>query len=134
MTRSRHDVHAADSEGAVGLRLSLKADASPLGLGALFASAGAYAPRDTTTAPAQGSDNGRTIDSGKSSGNAIRGLPFARSEFNGRTAFAAGVDALALNSADVPSELLGFVRPITRAAQHERVDCATRAVCMGTEF
>lgn len=43
------------------------------------------------------------------SGVAIRGLTFVRSEFNGRTAFAAGVGGQALNFADVPSELLGSV-------------------------
>ena len=41
------------------------------------------------------------------SGVVIRGLNFVRSEFNGRTAFAAGVGGQALNFADVPSELLG---------------------------
>src|SRR5688572_4258299 len=43
------------------------------------------------------------------SGVVIRGLNFVRSEFNGRTAFAAGVNGQALNFADVPSELLGSV-------------------------
>jgi len=43
------------------------------------------------------------------SGVAIRGLTFVRSEFNGRTSFAAGVNGQALNFADVPSELLGSV-------------------------
>ncbi|TIX52061.1 TonB-dependent receptor [Alteraurantiacibacter aquimixticola] len=43
------------------------------------------------------------------SGVVIRGLNFVRSEFNGRTAFAAGVSGQALNFADVPSELLGSV-------------------------
>ena len=43
------------------------------------------------------------------SGVVIRGLTFVRSEFNGRTAFAAGVGGQALNFADVPSELLGSV-------------------------
>lgn len=43
------------------------------------------------------------------SGVAVRGLTFVRSEFNGRTAFAAGVGGQALNFADVPSELLGSV-------------------------
>jgi TonB-dependent receptor len=43
------------------------------------------------------------------SGVVIRGLNFVRSEFNGRTAFAAGVGGQALNFADVPSELLGAV-------------------------
>ena len=43
------------------------------------------------------------------SGVAIRGLTFVRSEFNGRSAFAAGVGGQALNFADVPSELLGSV-------------------------
>ena len=43
------------------------------------------------------------------SGVAIRGLTFVRSEFNGRTAFAAGVGGQALNFADVPAELLGSV-------------------------
>jgi TonB-dependent receptor len=43
------------------------------------------------------------------SGVAIRGLTFVRSEFNGRTSFAAGVYGQALNFADVPSELLGSV-------------------------
>lgn len=43
------------------------------------------------------------------SGVVIRGLNFVRSEFNGRTAFAAGVGGQALNFADVPSELLGSV-------------------------
>jgi TonB-dependent receptor len=42
-------------------------------------------------------------------GVVIRGLNFVRSEFNGRTAFAAGVGGQALNFADVPSELLGSV-------------------------
>lgn len=43
------------------------------------------------------------------SGVVIRGLNFVRSEFNGRTAFAAGVGGQALNFADVPAELLGSV-------------------------
>ena len=43
------------------------------------------------------------------SGVVIRGLNFVRSEFNGRDAFAAGVNGQALNFADVPSELLGSV-------------------------
>ena len=43
------------------------------------------------------------------SGVVIRGLNFVRSEFNGRSAFAAGVGGQALNFADVPSELLGSV-------------------------
>ncbi len=43
------------------------------------------------------------------SGVAIRGLTFVRSEFNGRSSFAAGVNGQALNFADVPSELLGSV-------------------------
>ena len=43
------------------------------------------------------------------SGVTVRGLNFVRSEFNGRTAFAAGVGGQALNFADVPSELLGSV-------------------------
>jgi TonB-dependent receptor len=43
------------------------------------------------------------------SGVVIRGLNFVRSEFNGRTAFAAGIGGQALNFADVPSELLGGV-------------------------
>ncbi|HEY6814097.1 MAG TPA: TonB-dependent receptor plug domain-containing protein, partial [Croceibacterium sp.] len=42
-------------------------------------------------------------------GVVVRGLTFVRSEFNGRTAFAAGVGGQALNFADVPSELLGSV-------------------------
>jgi TonB-dependent receptor len=42
-------------------------------------------------------------------GVVIRGLNFVRSEFNGRTAFAAGIGGQALNFADVPSELLGSV-------------------------
>ncbi|RPF72676.1 TonB-dependent receptor [Aurantiacibacter spongiae] len=43
------------------------------------------------------------------SGVTVRGLNFVRSEFNGRTAFVAGVNGQALNFADVPSELLGSV-------------------------
>jgi len=43
------------------------------------------------------------------SGVTIRGLNFVRSEFNGRTAFTAGVGGQALNFADVPPELLGSV-------------------------
>lgn len=43
------------------------------------------------------------------SGVVVRGLNFVRSEFNGRTAFSAGVGGQALNFADVPSELLGSV-------------------------
>lgn len=43
------------------------------------------------------------------SGVVVRGLNFVRSEFNGRTAFAAGVGGQALNFADVPAELLGSV-------------------------
>jgi TonB-dependent receptor len=43
------------------------------------------------------------------SGVVIRGLNFVRSEFNGRDAFAAGVNGQALNFADVPTELLGSV-------------------------
>ncbi len=43
------------------------------------------------------------------SGVVIRGLNFVRSEFNGRTAFAAGVGGQALNFADVPAEMLGSV-------------------------
>ena len=43
------------------------------------------------------------------SGVTIRGLNYVRSEFNGRTAFSAGVGGQALNFADVPPELLGSV-------------------------
>jgi TonB-dependent receptor len=43
------------------------------------------------------------------SGVTIRGLNYVRSEFNGRTAFVAGVGGQALNFADVPPELLGSV-------------------------
>lgn len=43
------------------------------------------------------------------SGVVVRGLNFVRSEFNGRSAFAAGIGGQALNFADVPSELLGSV-------------------------
>ena len=43
------------------------------------------------------------------SGVVVRGLNFVRSEFNGRSAFAAGVGGQALNFADVSSELLGSV-------------------------
>ena len=43
------------------------------------------------------------------SGVVVRGLNFVRSEFNGRTAFVAGINGQALNFADVPSELLGSV-------------------------
>lgn len=43
------------------------------------------------------------------SGAVIRGLPFVRSEFNGRDAFAAGGFGQGLNFADVPAELLGSV-------------------------
>ena len=43
------------------------------------------------------------------SGVVVRGLTFVRSEFNGRSAFAAGVGGQALNFADVPAELLGSV-------------------------
>jgi len=43
------------------------------------------------------------------SGVVVRGLNFVRSEFNGRTAFSAGVGGQALNFADVPAELLGSV-------------------------
>ena len=42
-------------------------------------------------------------------GVTVRGLNFVRSEFNGRTAFVAGIGGQALNFADVPSELLGSV-------------------------
>ena len=47
--------------------------------------------------------------SAEGSGVVVRGLNFVRSEFNGRTAFGAGVGGQALNFADVPSELLGSV-------------------------
>ncbi len=47
--------------------------------------------------------------SNEGSGVVVRGLNFVRSEFNGRTAFVAGVGGQALNFADVPSELLGSV-------------------------
>lgn len=43
------------------------------------------------------------------SGVVIRGLNFVRSEFNGRDAFAAGVNGQAINFADIPAELLGSV-------------------------
>lgn len=43
------------------------------------------------------------------SGVVVRGLNFVRSEFNGRSAFSAGVGGQALNFADVPAELLGSV-------------------------
>ncbi len=43
------------------------------------------------------------------SGVVVRGLNYVRSEFNGRTAFVAGVGGQALNFADVPAELLGSV-------------------------
>jgi TonB-dependent receptor len=55
------------------------------------------------------------------SGVAIRGLTFVRSEFNGRTAFAAGVGGQALNFADVPSELLGSVL-ISKNATAEMIE------------
>jgi TonB-dependent receptor len=54
-------------------------------------------------------------------GVVIRGLNFVRSEFNGRTAFAAGVGGQALNFADVPSELLGSV-VISKNATAELVE------------
>ena len=43
------------------------------------------------------------------SGVVIRGLNFVRSEFNGRDAFAAGVNGQSINFADIPAELLGSV-------------------------
>ena len=55
------------------------------------------------------------------SGVVVRGLNFVRSEFNGRTAFAAGVGGQALNFADVPSELLGSV-VISKNATAEMIE------------
>ena len=55
------------------------------------------------------------------SGVTVRGLNFVRSEFNGRTAFAAGVGGQALNFADVPSELLGSVI-ISKNATAEQIE------------
>lgn len=55
------------------------------------------------------------------SGVVVRGLNFVRSEFNGRTAFAAGVGGQALNFADVPAELLGSV-VISKNATAETIE------------
>ena len=55
------------------------------------------------------------------SGVVVRGLNFVRSEFNGRSAFAAGVGGQALNFADVPAELLGSVI-ITKNATAETIE------------
>lgn len=55
------------------------------------------------------------------SGVVIRGLNFVRSEFNGRTAFSAGVGGQALNFADVPAELLGSV-VISKNATAETIE------------
>ncbi|WP_379920673.1 TonB-dependent receptor [Erythrobacter sp. R86502] len=55
------------------------------------------------------------------SGVVVRGLNFVRSEFNGRSAFAAGVGGQALNFADVPAELLGSV-VITKNATAETIE------------
>ena len=55
------------------------------------------------------------------SGVTVRGLNFVRSEFNGRSAFAAGVGGQALNFADVPSELLGSVI-ISKNATAEQIE------------
>ncbi len=55
------------------------------------------------------------------SGVVIRGLNFVRSEFNGRSAFAAGVGGQALNFADVPAELLGSV-VISKNATAETIE------------
>ncbi|WP_234030991.1 TonB-dependent receptor [Alteriqipengyuania lutimaris] len=55
------------------------------------------------------------------SGVTVRGLNFVRSEFNGRTAFAAGVGGQALNFADVSPELLGSVI-ISKNATAEQIE------------
>jgi TonB-dependent receptor len=55
------------------------------------------------------------------SGVVVRGLNFVRSEFNGRSAFAAGVGGQALNFADVPAELLGSV-VISKNATAETIE------------
>ena len=55
------------------------------------------------------------------SGVTVRGLNFVRSEFNGRTAFSAGVGGQALNFADVPAELLGSVI-ISKNATAEQIE------------
>ncbi|MEW4449438.1 TonB-dependent receptor [Qipengyuania sp. JC766] len=55
------------------------------------------------------------------SGVVVRGLNFVRSEFNGRSAFAAGVNGQALNFADVPSELLGSVI-VSKNATAEQIE------------
>jgi len=166
--------HEFDSNAANGLRRSLRAGASLAAIGALLASAGAYAqdsaPANPPPASNAATDDNAIVVSGirqslataqnikrdsdtvvdaitsqdigalpdrsvtealqrlpgveinrfagsndpdhfsvEGSGVAIRGLTFVRSEFNGRTSFAAGVNGQALNFADVPSELLGSV-------------------------
>jgi TonB-dependent receptor len=52
VAKSRYDYHGANTNSAGDLRLSLKAGASLLALGALLASAGAYAQDNSTPAPA----------------------------------------------------------------------------------
>jgi TonB-dependent receptor len=173
---SRFDHNTPESEASKGLRRSLKTGASLVAVGALLASAGAYAQdnapvaSDASTAAAPAADDTAIVVSGirqslataqnikrdsdtvvdaitaqdigalpdrsvtealqrlpgveinrfagsndpdhfsvEGSGVAIRGLTFVRSEFNGRSSFAAGVNGQALNFADVPSELLGSV-------------------------
>jgi TonB-dependent receptor len=176
VAKSRYDHLGVESDAAKGMRLSLKAGASLVAVGALLASAGAYAQDNAPPANSpQAADSGSGDDtpivvsgirqslataqnikrnsdtvvdaitaqdigalpdrsvtealqrvpgveinrfagsndpdhfSVEGSGVAIRGLTFVRSEFNGRTSFAAGVYGQALNFADVPSELLGSV-------------------------
>ncbi|GAB5348384.1 TonB-dependent receptor [Alteriqipengyuania sp. 357] len=55
------------------------------------------------------------------SGVTVRGLNFVRSEFNGRSAFGAGVGGQALNFADVSPELLGSV-VISKNATAEQIE------------
>src|SRR3546814_15482885 len=63
------------------------------------------------------------------SGVTVRGLNSVRSEFNGRTAFAAGVGGQALNFAAVPSELPGSVSINKNATQSE--ERRVRKECVG---
>jgi TonB-dependent receptor len=174
VAKSRYDRLGVDSDTTKVLRRSLRGGASLFAVGALLASAGAYAqdnpPAPAPSTPATDASGNEIVVSGirqslataqnikresdtvvdaitaqdigalpdrsvtealqrlpgveinrfagsndpdhfsvEGSGVAIRGLTFVRSEFNGRTSFAAGVNGQALNFADVPSELLGSV-------------------------
>ena len=77
MAKSRYDYHEANNKGAIRLRSALKGGASALTIGALFASAGAFAQDNPNanqaakTAPAPAGNADATPAPAENTGNAI---------------------------------------------------------------